>query len=243
MLLNIYFQSLEEKLRCEKYEVESLKAKASEMIASGQQAQAASQAQGILKQFENLSERIKTLRGERETQYRDHRHYKEAYDDLHAFVNRTRDKIPALKQRNLGDRLSIETAVQALDTLLTRQAQGQILVDQLLHRGEVLLHSTSQSGQEHYRNEMRAVKESFESLFQDISKQKENLQKTVVQWRDYKDEYEKLSDWLQKADADMKAYKTMLYASIGEKTQQVNNVKVRVYICSIYSYYHYYYFT
>ncbi|KAK8753228.1 hypothetical protein OTU49_003325, partial [Cherax quadricarinatus] len=208
-----------------KYEVESLKVKASEMLASGQQAQAASQAQNILKQFENLSDRIKTLRAERETQYRDHRHYKEAYDDLNAFVNRTRDKIPALKQKNLGDRLSIETAVQALDTLLTRQAQGQILVDQLLHRCEVFLHSTSSSGQEHYKNEMRAVKESFEELFKDISCQKENLEKTVVQWRDYKDEYEKLSDWLQKADADMKAYKTMLYASIGEKTQQVNNVK------------------
>lgn len=221
-------QSLEEKLRCEKYEVESLKLKACEMLASGQQAQAASQAQNILKQFENLSERIKLLRGERETQYRDHRHYKEAYDDLHAFVNRTRDKIPALKQKNLGDRLSIETAVQALETLLNRQAQGQILVDQLLHRGEVFLHSTSSSGQENYKNEMRAVKESFEELFKDISKQKENLEKTVVQWRDYKDEYEKLSDWLQKADADMKAYKTMLYSSIGEKTQQVNNVKVRV---------------
>ncbi|KAK3865215.1 hypothetical protein Pcinc_029165 [Petrolisthes cinctipes] len=218
-------KSLEEKLRCEKYEVESLKLKASEMLASGQQAQAASQAQNILKQFENLSDRIKSLRGERETQYRDHRHYKEAYDDLHAFVNRTRDKIPALKQKNLGDRLSIETAVQALDTLLNRQAQGQILVDQLLHRGEVFLHSTSSSGQEHYKSEMRAVKESFEELFKDISKQKENLEKTVVQWRDYKDEYEKLSDWLQKADADMKAYKTMLYSSIGEKTQQVNNVK------------------
>ena len=196
------------------------------MLASGQQAQAASQAQHILKQFENLSDRIKSLRSERETQYRDHRHYKEAYDDLHAFVNRTRDKIPALKQKNLGDRLSIETAVQALDTLLTRQAQGQILVDQLLHRGEVFFHSTSSSGQEHYKNEMRAVRESFEEVFKEISKQKQNLEKTVVQWRDYKDEHEKLSDWLQKADADMKAYKTMLYASIGEKTQQVNNVKV-----------------
>lgn len=226
-------QSLEEKLRCEKYEVESLKTKAEEMLESDKQAQAASQAQNILKQFENLSERIKSLRIEREMQYRDHRHYKEAYDDLLSFVNRTRDKIPALKQRNLGDRFSIETAVQAMETLLTRQAQGQILVDQLLHRGEVFLHSTSASGQEIYKKEIQSLKDSFEELFKDIAQQKDNLEKTVVQWRDYKDEYEKLSDWLQKADADMKAYKTMLYTSIGEKTQQVKNVKV---ILIFYSY-------
>ena len=198
------------------------------MLSNEKQAQAAVQAQNILKQFDNLSERLKTLRAERETQYRDHRHYKEAYDDLLAFVKRTRDKIPALKQRNLGDRLSIETAVSAMVTLLTRQAQGQILVDQLFHRGEVFLHSTSSTAQENYRKEIQALKESFEDLFKDISSQKENLEKTVIQWRDYKDEYEKLSDWLQKADADMKAYKTMLYASIGEKTQQVKNVKVSI---------------
>lgn len=195
-------------------------------MASESQSQVAAEAQNILKQFESLSERIKVLRSERETQYRDHRHYKEAHDDLLSFINRTRDKIPALRQRNLSDRLSIETAAHAMETLLSRQAQGQILVDELFHRGEVLLHSTSSSGQDNYRKEMESLKETFEELFADIAQQKEALQRTVVKWREYKDEHERLSDWLQKTDADMKAYKTMLYTSIGEKTEQVQKVKV-----------------
>lgn len=200
------------------------------MLANEKQGQVAVQAQNILKQFENISERIRLLRSERETQYRDHRHFKEAHDDLLSFINRTRDKIPALKQRNLSDRLSIETSAHAMETLLSRQAQGQILVDQLFHRGEVFLHSTSASGQENYRKEMDALKESFEELFNEIAQQKDALQQTVVKWREYKDEYERLSDWLQKTDADMKAYKTMLYTSIGEKTDQVQKVKVRIVI-------------
>ena len=203
-----------------------MKSKAAEMLASEKQGQVAVQAQNILKQFESLSDRIKTLRAERETQYRDHRHYKEAHDDLLSFINRTRDKIPAIRQRNLNDRLSIETSAHAMETLLSRQAQGQILVDQLFHRGEVLLPSTSALGQENYKKEMEALKESFEDLFKDIAQQKESLQETVTKWREYKDEYEKLSDWLQKTDADMKAYKTMLYTSITEKTEQVKKVKV-----------------
>lgn len=197
------------------------------MLSSEKQGQVAVQAQNIIKQFENLAERIRTLRMERETQYRDHRHYKEAHDDLLSFINRTRDKIPALRQRNLSDRLSIETSASAMETLLSRQAQGQILVDQLYHRGEVFLHSTSSAGQDNYKKEMDSLKESFEDLFKDIAQQKESLQNTVVKWREYKDEYERLSDWLQKTDADMKAYKTMLYTSIGEKTDQVQKVKVR----------------
>lgn len=220
------FQGLEEKLRCEKYEVEGLKVKANEMLTSEKQGQVAVQAQNVLKQFETISERIRTLRAERETQYRDHRHYKEAHDDLLSFINRTRDKIPALRQRNLSDKLSIETSAHAMETLLSRQAQGQILVDQLFHRGEVLLHSTSSMGQDNYKKEMEALKESFEELFKDIAQQKDALQQTVLKWREYKDEYERLSDWLQKTDADMKAYKTMLYTSIGEKTEQVQKVKV-----------------
>jgi nesprin-1 len=50
---------LEEKVRCEKIEVDSLKAKATEMLASGQQSHAASQAQEILNKFDTLAERIK----------------------------------------------------------------------------------------------------------------------------------------------------------------------------------------
>ncbi|KAA0201773.1 hypothetical protein HAZT_HAZT011047 [Hyalella azteca] len=219
-------KGLEEKLRCEKYEVEGLKVKASEMQATEKQGQVAVQAQNVLRQFEVLSGRITTLRAERETQYRDHRHYKDAHDDLLSFINRTRDKIPALRQRNLSDKLSIETSAHAMETLLSRQAQGQILLDQLYHRGEVLLHSTSSSGQESYKKEMQSLKEGFEELFKDIAEQKDALQQTVLKWREYKEEYERLSDWLQKTDADMKAYKTMLYTTIGEKTDQVNKVKV-----------------
>lgn len=50
---------MDEKVRCEKIEVESLKAKASEMLASGQQSHAATQAQEILHRFDTLAEKIK----------------------------------------------------------------------------------------------------------------------------------------------------------------------------------------
>lgn len=55
----VLIQCLEEKVRCEKIEVDSLKAKATEMLASGQQSHAASQAQEILNKFDTLAEKIK----------------------------------------------------------------------------------------------------------------------------------------------------------------------------------------
>jgi nesprin-1 len=52
-------QALEEKVRCEKIEVDSHRAKAKEMLQSGQQSHAATQAQAILNKFDVLAEKVK----------------------------------------------------------------------------------------------------------------------------------------------------------------------------------------
>nr|CAD7429520.1 unnamed protein product [Timema monikensis] len=216
---------LDEKVRCEKIEVDSLKAKAAEMLASGQQSHAASQAQEILNKFDMLAERIKNLLSERDDQFKDHRLYKEAYDDLTGWLSRSRDKVPSMKQRPLSDKLAIESAVVPLEALLNKQAQGELLVDHLTHTGEVVIASTSPQGQEVIRKEIRALKENFEGLFKEIKQQKEQLEATVVQWRDYKEEYERISDWLQQLDILVKAQKTALLATLPEKIKQVQDVK------------------
>lgn len=52
-------KALEERARCEKIEVDGLKSKAKEMLASGQQTQAAEQAKDILDKFDSLFHNIK----------------------------------------------------------------------------------------------------------------------------------------------------------------------------------------
>lgn len=217
-------KNIEEKARCEKIEVDNLKVKAAEMLESGQQTQAASQAQEILCKFDTLFDKIKTLLSEREAQYRDHRIYKEASDDLIQWLSRAREKIPSMKSKSLSDKLAIENAVAPLDALLNKQAQGELLVEHLQHTGEVVLASTSKEGQQIIRNEMKALKESFETLFNDIRNQKEQLEATVSKWRDYKDEYERLSDWLQQIDILIKNHKLATLPTVKEKENQVKEV-------------------
>lgn len=158
-------KTLEEKVRCENIEVDSLKSKVAEMIASGQQGLAALQAQDILNKFDQLFEKIKSLLAEREEQYKDHRLYKEAHDDLINWLSRAREKIPSMKQRSLSDKLAIENAVGPLESLLNKKAQGELLVEHLQHTGKVVCASTSPAGQEVIKNEIRALTESFEGLF------------------------------------------------------------------------------
>uniref|UniRef100_A0A2A4K817 Calponin-homology (CH) domain-containing protein n=1 Tax=Heliothis virescens TaxID=7102 RepID=A0A2A4K817_HELVI len=218
-------KEVEEKARCDRLEVDTLKAKAAEMIASGQQNQAASKAQETLSKFDNLYDKIKKLLADREEQYKDHRLYKEAHDELIQWLSRAREKVPSLKSKPLSDKLAIENSVAPLDALINKQAQGELLLEHLQHTGEVVLASTSPEGQTVIKNEMKALKESFDDLFNEIKQQKSQLEDTVNQWREYKDEYERLSDWLQQKEILIKNQKLALLGTAKEKGAQVNEVK------------------
>lgn len=213
-------RTTEEKVRLEKIDVDALKAKASEMLASGQQSQAAYQAQQILDKFDVLADKVGKLLSDREEMYRDHRLYKEASDDLVSWISRAREKFPSMKQRSLSDKLAIDNAVAPLDALLNKQAQGELLVEHLVHTGEVVLASTSPQGQDLVRADIRSLRDSFEGLFGEVAKQKEMLEATLFQWRDYKEEYERLSEWLQQIDILVKNHKLALAPNVDEKYKQ-----------------------
>lgn len=218
-------KATDEKVRLEKIDIDTLRVQANEMISSGQQGQVAYQAQKTLDRFDELATNVQKLLSEREEQLRDHRLYKEASDDLISWISRAREKFPSLKQSSLSDKLQIESAVAATESLLNKQAQGELLVEHLIHTGEVVLASTSPQGQEIIRNDIRALRESFESLFREIIQQKEQLEVVLIQWRDYKEEYERLIEWLQQIDILVKNHKLQLLPNVTEKQKQVNDMR------------------
>nr|XP_022915902.1 nesprin-1 isoform X7 [Onthophagus taurus] len=218
-------KNVEEKVRCEKIEVDNLKSKAADMLATAQQSQARSEAKQILDKFDELFGKIQKLLYEREQQYQDHKSYKEAYEELQRWLTRAQEKLPQIKQRPLSDKMAVENFAAPLDTLLNKQAQGEVLLDNLEQSAEVVIPSTSGPGQEIIRNETRAIRESYERLFKDLREQRDQLEKVLVHWRDYKDEYERLSDWLQQIAILTKNQKIALSATLQEKAKQVEDVK------------------
>jgi len=218
-------KNLGEKLKCERIEVNSLNSKAAEMMASGQQNQAAIQAQQILHKFKHLAEQVKESQSRADKDYRDHKAYKEAYDDLMTWINRAREKVPVMKHKSLGDRLAIEGAVSALTEILNKQAQGQLKVEELQRKSQVLLNSTAAPGQATIRSEVGALQESFDVFFKEIETQRDQLSRTVIQWREYKEEYERLSDWIQQIDIEVKTHKNTLLSTLEDKEKQVSAVQ------------------
>lgn len=61
----------------------------------------------------------------------------------------------------------------------------------------------------------------------DVADRKRQMEEIMVKWRAYKEEYEKLSDWLQGIENSIKSHKTTLFSTVPEKENQFVQVQVR----------------
>ena len=218
-------RNLDEKIRVEKIEVENLKVKANQMLSSGQQNQSAQNAKSVLNKFDELENKIKNLLQERELQFKDHKSFRIAQENLSQYIQRCKDKISTMRQRSPSDKNFVEAVTQALDHLINKEAQGQILAEQLQQAGDVLASVTAEPGKSGIKKEVIAMTENFNTLFADIRKQREQMNKVMTVFRDFKEETERLSDWLQQADINIKASKTSLLSNIEEKEKLVKDMK------------------
>ncbi|XP_064211053.1 muscle-specific protein 300 kDa isoform X18 [Tribolium castaneum] len=216
-------KNVEEKVRCEKIEIDNLKAMASQVFRSKKAAQV--DAQKVFDRFDECAKKITKLLQDRENQYRDHKTYKESYDEVQRWMTRAQEKVPQLKQRPLGEKLTIENFSGPLDHLLNKQAQGEVLLENLEHAAQVVLPNTNPQGQELIKKDIKALRESFERLFKDLQQQRDQLEVVLQYWRDYKDDYERISDWLQQIAILIKNQKIALFATLPEKVKQVSDVK------------------
>jgi nesprin-1 len=216
-------RNIDEKIRVEKIEVDNLRARAN-LMTSGHQKKFAVEAFAVLNTFDQLESDLKHLLNERELQFRDHKAFRAAQENLAQYIQRCKDKIHTMRQRSPNDKNFVEAVTQALDHLINKEAQGQILAEQLQQSGDVLASVTAEPGKSGIKKEVIAMVESFNLLFGDIRKQREQMNKVMNVFREYKEETEKLSDWLQQADINIKATKTSLFSNIEEKEKAVKDM-------------------
>ena len=217
-------RNLDEKIRIEQIEVDNLRHIAEKMLSSGQQKKSAEDAKSVIAMFDSLGNEIKGLLNERELQFKDHKGFRAAQENLALYIQRCRDKVHTMRQRSPNDKNFVEAVTQALDHLINKEAQGQILAEQLQQTGDVLAAVTAEPGKSGIKKEVISMIESFNMLYADIKKQREQMNKVMNVFRDFKEETERLSDWLQQADINIKATKTSLFSNIEEKEKAVKDM-------------------
>ena len=88
-----------------------------------------------------------------------------------------------------------------------------------------MMASTSEAGQQEIKQQVEAAQQQFDEFFNDIRQQKRNLETIESQLKAYMDGYERLSDWLQAADVQVKQHKTVFVATLEDKRRLVAKIK------------------
>ena len=220
-----FLKNLQERLKAEKPEVEQMRTKTLQLQSQGGNAQTTQEGLKVIDKYEKLNQAISDKLSEKENQQKDYKAYKSAFEALEQYIRRCKDKLHTMRQRSPNDKNYVDAVTQALDHLLNKEAQGQILIEQLHQAGEIVLAPLCGEEAAAIKADMDGTVANFNELFVDIKKQKDQMGRIMTVFQDFKEETERLSDWMQQADINIKAAKTSLLGTLEEKEKAVRDME------------------
>lgn len=112
-----------------------------------------------------------------------------------------------------------------LQELSTERDAGFTKLNQAVEAGEKLFPNTAPEGREVVRQELRQVKLTWESLFDDLSAAQRKMEVALVQWTSFDDSYGQVEHWLREMESQLEGV-TPLRSTLEEKKGQLQNYKV-----------------
>lgn len=109
--------------------------------------------------------------------------------------------------------------------LLEDKETGLAQVNQAVESGEKLYPNTATNGREVIRSELRALKQDWDRLFDDVMSAQRQLEVSLVQWTSFDESYEQLETWMKNMESQLKG-DLPLRATLDEKKAQLNTYKV-----------------
>lgn len=102
---------------------------------------------------------------------------------------------------------------------------GFAKLNQVIEVGEKLYPNTAPEGRDAVRQEMRALKLGWDSLFDDLSAVQRKLEVAMVQWTSFDDSNTQVAQWLKEMEGQLEGTMS-LRATLEQKKSQLQNYKV-----------------
>jgi len=216
-------KELSEKMSLEKHDVKQVEAKIATARTESIPNEVVKRANATCERFGKLHNSIDEKCAKAEREYKDIKAHKSAMESVGQYLQRCKDKLQTMRQRSPNDKNYVDAITQGLDHLLNKEAQGQILLEQLQQTGDVLKKSKVGNVSD-VDAEVSKQTAAFNELFADVKSQREQMGHVMGIFRDFKEETERLTDWLKQADINLKAAKTSMLATLEEKEKAVQDV-------------------
>lgn len=114
-----------------------------------------------------------------------------------------------------------------LQELVAERDAGFGKLSSAVESGEKLYPNTAADGREVIRQELRALKLEWESLFDDLSAAQRKLEVALVQWTSFDDSYGQVEHWLCDMESQLEG-QTPLRSTLEEKKSLLQSYKVSV---------------
>lgn len=124
-----------------------------------------------------------------------------------------------------GDKHIIEDRQARIQELLVEKEQGAAQVHQTIELGEKLYPNTATEGREIVRQELRSLREKWETFSNQLSDTQRHLEVCLLQWSSYDESFEQFQAWLNEAAAKMQKG-SELKGTLQEKKVQLQSHKV-----------------
>ena len=212
---------IKEKLRCTKLDIDTIQRNVVDGCTTGSNHP---DWPFIVFRFESLMTKLQEELSIREDTLHNYREYKNHLSDLEQFLQRCKDKVQTVEQRSPNDKNYANAIIQALSNLLNKEAQGQIMIEHVEQASAVLISKTP-----NYETEIRKrtndLKSEFNRLFEEVSKQNKRLNIIMKYFGEFKDETERLTDWIKQININIKAIKTSLPSILSDKKKSLDDMR------------------
>ncbi|XP_074648980.1 muscle-specific protein 300 kDa-like isoform X3 [Tubulanus polymorphus] len=183
----------------------------------------ASQVSQLQSRYQTLQVTVKEILKKCEQNVADTELYKDRYADCIAWMRNSKERAKECMEV-AGSRTELESKQDHVRELLSDKENGFSKLNQTVEAGERLYPNTASEGRETIRQELRALKQDWENLFDELALSQRKLEASLIQWTSVDDSYVQLEEWMRNIDNQLKM-DIILKATLEQKKAQLLSYK------------------
>ncbi|XP_041353316.1 nesprin-1-like isoform X4 [Gigantopelta aegis] len=174
--------------------------------------------------YEGLKTRIKDAICKCQDMADEHQGYQTNYSQAMDWVSTLRKRLQVCADL-VGDRQDVEDRLAKLQELAAEKDDGRHSIMQTIDMGEKLYPSTASEGRDAIRQDLRNLREQWESLCDEVALTQRKLESTMMEWAAYDENFEQFQKWLLDVEVKLKE-DAELKTTLPDKKAQLQNHKV-----------------
>lgn len=146
------------------------------------------------------------------------------YSEAFKWVKNAQTKFAACTDLS-SSRDDLQTKQNSVQELLQTKEAGFVKLSAAIESGEKLYPNTATEGREVLRQQLRRLKQDWDTLYDEVMANQRHLEVNLVQWTSFEESYEQVETWMLSLEGQLNT-ELPLHATLEEKKTQLQAYRV-----------------